>query len=283
MAKRLSQLFDLIENSKDCVVFTIKPETSPLDLVRLGGFEGHECMFRMSKNPRTTCITIFRDGDEPYHMSYGSSTDMVEEDRRKVRDLVMECVALDYGITFGADVMRDNSTFRYWVEKTSGERDLDSPREFELIKAPGGDCSLFVNGQHILKTNVSHLDRWLNEKDILLVKNSYEEPAGNGCTITRGQFKRLDTPMREEPLEKPRESSMSFSDAIDKALDSFMKKHGWQGLGAEEGIREFVRYAKSDLEPSLDDLMAEAKGKAVKKNAGRIEQEKPHKSKEPER
>ena len=83
--KRLCDLVNLEENSRSCVLLTLKEGTSPLDLVRLGGFEGHECMFRMSKDPRTTCITVFRDGDEPYHIEYGASTTLVDEDRRKVR------------------------------------------------------------------------------------------------------------------------------------------------------------------------------------------------------
>ena len=272
MTKRLAMLFNLIENNKDCAVFTIKPEASPLDLVKLGGFEGHEVMFRVSKNPSTICITVFRDGDEPYHMSYGSSSTLVGEARRKVRELVMEMVNLDYGIVTGGSTARLHSSFNRLVEDTSGPRDLNSVREFELIKTPGGDCSLFVNGQHITHVHINDLDQWLMEKNILMAKDSFEEPSGNGCTIIRGEFKHPETLHQESkedimPVELP-ENNGAFATALDKCFDEFLGKTGWQGLDAPS-IAEFVRFAKQHVEPSLDDLMNEAKEKSNERNASR--------------
>ena len=379
MTKRLCELFQIESNTKDCVVFTLKPETSPLDLVKLGGFEGHECMLRMSKNRDTTCITVFRDGDEPYHMNYGSSTTLVGEDRRKVRDLIMEMANLDFGIVTGGRGVRSGSDFDRLVERTSGPRDLDSLREFELIKTPAGDGSLFVNNQHVAHVCVRDIDQWLAERNIAMLRGSYEQPSGNGCTIVKGEFRRMETERRigviqngvvypgmsaqgliykdEAAFEKgegicyvpeygldpdaatvsggflvdecetytysdivracegneeaarqvfarldwqhpetlyreslddfmpeapssPQVDARVFSDALDKAFNSFLAKTGWRGLDAATAVGEFVRFAKQDLEPSLDDLMTNARVKAAERNGERSETREPRKTPE---
>ena len=55
MTKRLCELFQIESNTKDCVVFTIKPDTSPLDLVKLAGFEGHESIGSFTICPFSDC------------------------------------------------------------------------------------------------------------------------------------------------------------------------------------------------------------------------------------
>lgn len=277
MNKRLCQLFQLESNTKDCAVFIRKPEVSPLDLVKLGGFEGHEVMLRISKDPSTICITVFRDGDEPYHMSYGSSTTLVGEARRKVRDLVMEMANLDFGIVTGGRGVRAKSSFERLVEMTSGPRDLNTLREFELIKTPAGDGSLFVNDQHITHIRERDLEDWLDEKGIRMVRSTYEEPSGNGCTVVKGTFEqRFDGLVKDaEALQEP---AKSFSEAIDEAVEIFMTKGGWQGLSPEQSVQEFARFMKQIAEPSLDEMMDKAKEKAEARNADRPSRTKEGKS-----
>ena len=181
MGRRLSSMVELIENNRDCAVFAVKEGTSSLDLVKLGGFEGHECMFRMSKDPNTTCITVFRDGDEPYHMTYGSSTTVVPEDRRKVRDLIMECVGVDFGIFTRGEHHR-GWDYDEMVEATTGHRDLDSEREIE-IQCSGGRCSLFVNRQPVGHVRQDRLGRWLAERGAVLDGWDGGEPFASGTVM----------------------------------------------------------------------------------------------------
>ena len=217
MRKRLCELVELIENNKDCAVFTVKQETSPLDLVKLGGFEGHECMFRMSKDPRTTCITVFRDGDEPYHMSYGSSTTLVTEDRRKVRDLITECVNLDFGI-FTRGEWHKGYTFEQLVATTLGERDVHSPKQYELQRG-SGYCSLFVNGQHISNISNGQLDEWLSDRGVKLC------PDGIRGSIEVGHIVRADAPQQDmEP---------SLDDALGKAKEKAAERNAARPDGAK--------------------------------------------------
>ncbi len=277
MNKRLADLVQLESNTKDCAVFTMKPETSPMDLVKLGGFEGHECMFRMSKDPNTTCITVFRDGDEPYHMNYGSSTTLVSEDRRKVRGLIMECVNLDFGI-FTHGEWHNGKTFDQLVAETLGDRDAHSPKKYELQR--GRDrYSLFVNDQHIVVTEPADFESWLEDRGLALEISSTR--TDGLCPVDYGKMIRADAPDRAQ-AEAHIEAS-AFGEALDKALDSFLGKTGWQGLDAPSIVVEFVRFAKQDMEPSLDDLKNEAKEKARTRNAGRADEAKDRKSREPER
>ena len=115
-----------------------------------------------------------------------------------------------------------------------------------------------------------------------MVKNAYEQPTGNGCTIVRGTFeRRSDEPARD--AEASQEPATSYSDALDKALDSFLGKTGWQGLDAPSIVVEFVRFAKQEMEPSLADLKNEAKEKSRIRNAERPDQSKDRKPQDKER
>lgn len=262
--KRLCDLVNLEENNRSCVVLTVKPETSPLDLVRLGGFEGHECMFRMSKDPRTTCITVFYDGGEPVHMSYGSSNTLVGEALRSVRDQVMECVNLDFGIyTHGGH----ESVFDSLARETSGPRDLDSRRSLVLKRTPSY-ASLFVNDQHIDNILTEDLETWLADRNAcLFVRNT--EKAGN-VEIDYGTVVRVFEPeleKREPPSEQER-----FERAVDGAVSEFLGKRDWHRLDPPGIVVEFAEFAKGrgiDRGASLDDAMGKGKQKAAERNAER--------------
>ena len=268
--KRLCDLVNLEENSRSCVVLTVKPETSPLDLVKLGGFEGHECMFRVSKDPRTICITVFRDGDEPYHMNYGSSNTLAGEDRLKVRNLVMECVNLDYGI---ATHPFNESRFNKLVEATMGERTLNSKRAFTL-KQTHSYASLFVNDQHIDNIPSEHLDTWLAERNIRLEVLDVER-SGN-VDVTKGYMRRAVVLENLHDIDAPAAKPLSDQERYEKALDeagrAFLAEGGWQGKDAAGVVQAFAEFAKKrglEVEPSLDDAVSKAKKRAHEQNANR--------------
>lgn len=280
MSKRLCDMVQLESNTKDCAVFTVKPETSPLDLIKLGGFEGHECMFRISKDPNTVCITVFRDGDEPYHMNYGSSTTLVSEDRRKVRDLITECVNLDFGIFTNGG----RGDFSQLVEATLGDRDSSSPKNYELQRARDR-YSLFVNGQHIVVTEPDKFEPWLEDRGLALEASSTR--TSGLCPVDFGKMIRVDVPEQANAIEsvqtEPSAEIAPFAATLDKLFDEFLGKTGWQGMDTPSAVCEFVRYAKNRMEPSLDDLVGKAKDKAQAQNANRPSQGKSRKSPEAER
>lgn len=189
MEKRLCDLCELVENNKYGAVLAVKEDTQPFDLIRLGGFDGDERMFRMSKDPDTVSITVFRDGRPPYTMSYGASNSLVTQSEKRVRNQVMECVNLDFGIF--TDRPFGGKDFDLLVGETCGERTLDSPRHFELQHG-AGYFSLFVNGQHIALIDKGKLESWLDERNIRL-----DITRSNGRTDW-GTMRRRDVPIREE-------------------------------------------------------------------------------------
>lgn len=268
--KRLCDLVNLEENSRSCVVLTMKPETKPLDLIRLGGFDGSETMFRMTKDPHTTSISVFRDGQPPYHMNYGSSNTLVEEGCRKVRNLVMECVNLDFGIPTHEPIIM--SSFDVMVDKTSGERNLDSPRHFELKRA-SSYSSLFVNEQHIANIPHEQLNTWLAERNIRLEILDVEHKGS--VDVKKGNMCRAFAPEQQQGIEAPAEPSGAqerYERAIDEAGKAFLVEGGWQGKDAAGVVQAFAEFAKKRgiaADHSLDDTAGKAKEKAAERNANR--------------
>lgn len=189
MEKRLCDLVQLVENNHSCAILEVKPDTKPFDLIRLGGFNGDETMFRVSKDPDTISVTIFREGEKPFSMSYGGSVTLVSENEKTMRRLILECVNLDYGIF--TDRPYGGMDFDMLVEETSGERTLDSPRRFDLRRG-GADCSLFVNDQHIALIDKDKLETWLGDRNIQM------EVINEGRWGDVGYLHRFAKPEQEE-------------------------------------------------------------------------------------
>ena len=279
MEKRLSDLVEIAENNKDCVVLKVKDDVKPIDLVRLGGFDGTETMFRVTKGSNQSTITIFRDGSRPESIEVGSTTSRLSGSMRKARHEILECVGLDFGI-FTRGEWHNGHNFDEMVKMTSGSRDLDSPRKFELYRA-GGSCSLFVNNMHIGHVDYKNLDEWLAERNIRL---EIQDTKGFGSDRTSiGTMVRVSVPeqagrdkVRQEIAHaEPQAEAPTFGEVIDKAYEKFLTKTGWRGIESPDAIvAEFVRFAKQDMSPSLDGLLSEAKIQAAEKNARRSEQAK---------
>lgn len=158
MHKKLADLVRVTENDHDCVILEVKPDTSPGDLCALG-FNGNEISFRVPKDPHAINVTCFSHGQNPYTIQGGARETILPTSMRRMLDMVLECVNLDYGIaTSGEPPM--GQTFTEMVESTTGERTVWSPREYELRR---GDecCALLVNGQLVTTQENGELERWL--------------------------------------------------------------------------------------------------------------------------
>lgn len=83
-----------------------------------------------------------------------------------------------------------------------------------------------------------------------------------------GIFMRAHAPERADLAQaEPRMEAEVFSATIDKRLDEFLGKTGWQSMDPPSIVAEFVRFAKSRMEPSLDDLASEARARKARKDA----------------
>ncbi len=192
MIKRLCDLVALEENNKECALLKVKDDVKPIDLIRLGGFDGTETMFRVTKGSNHSTITIFRSEGRPESIEVGSTTSRLSDSMRKARTEILECVGLDFGI-FTRGEWHNGYNFDQMVDMTSGPRDLDSPRRFELYRT-GGSCSLFVNNMHIAHVDYKNLDEWLADRNIRI---EIQETKGFGADRTSvGKMVRASTPER---------------------------------------------------------------------------------------
>lgn len=222
MKKRLCDLVALEDNSKDCVLLKVKDDVRPIDLIRLG-FSGTETLFRVTKGNTQSTITMFHDRGRPESLEIGHSTSQVSGSMRKARTAILECVGLDFGI-FTRGEWHNGHTFDEMVQMTSGPRDLDSPRKFELYRA-GGSCSLFVNNMRIGHIDYKNLDEWLAERNIRI---DIQETKGFGADRTSvGTMVRASTPERigeiRDGLVYPARSGQGL---VYKNNDAFEKKEG---------------------------------------------------------
>ena len=279
--KRLCDLVNLEENSRDCVILTVKPEVKPMDLIRLGGFDGTETMFRVSKEQSSATISVFREGQPAYHMERGTVNTRVSSERNVVRDLVAECVNLDFGVfTHGAVSMPE---FDSLAGKTSGQRDLNSPRHI-TVQRVRDYAALLVNHQFIGGFEDGSLERWLAERNARMDVREVEHRSG--VDIETGYLDRVYIPELNEidkPLGEPLSDQDRFDQAIDETLGAFLNKTGWKDLDATAAVKEFARFAKQEspfFNQSLESAMETAKGRAAEKNANRPD--KGHTRKAPE-
>ena len=267
--KRLCDLVEVRDNLVRSVELHVKPGTTPEDLIQLGGFEGNERKFRISKAPRQTSVTVIRDGDEPYRMDYGVVTAPVSEGREKIRDLVLECVNLDFGIyTHGGPAV-----WAAFVDKTTGPRNLDSHRRYTLRRYPERS-SLYVNNQLVAPSIPNDkLGAWLGEHNIRLEATDVEHR--REMIMEYGNAHRAYVPERDQMIEsisKALSEQDRFDQAIDEALGAFLNKTGWKDLDATAAVKEFARFAKQAspfFNQSLESAMEKAKVRAAEKNASR--------------
>lgn len=284
MEKRLCDLVQLVENNHACAILEVKPDTKPFDLIRLGGFNGDETMFRVSKDPDSISVTIFREGEKPFSMSYGGGTTLVPENVKTMRRLILECVNLDYGIF--TNTPYGDKDFDMLVKETSGERTLDSPRRFDLRRG-GADCSLFVNDQHIALIDKDKLETWLEDRNIQM------ELIDEGKWGDLGYLHRLTKPEQEEQvithtviarfgttalvftgLENPEPYVVAQNYDKERGDWSAGSYHtnlaaAWEEAGGEPAKQK---------EKQLDELAKEAKERASEKNAERVTADKAKKA-----
>ena len=281
--KRLCDLVEVRDNLVRSVELHVKPGTTPEDLIQLGGFEGNERKFRISKAPRQTSVTVFRDGGEPYRMDHGAITTPVSGDREKIRNLVLECAHLDFGIyTHGGPAV-----WGVFVKLTTGRRDLDSPRRYTLRSYPEYS-SLYMNNQLVAR-NIPNdkLGAWLGERNIRLEATDVEHRSE--MTMEYGNAHRAHVPERDQMIESIGNALSEqdrFDQAIDETLGAFLNKTGWKDLDATAAVKEFARFAKQEspfFNQSLESAMEAAKGRAAEKNASRPDKDRTRKAPEQDR
>lgn len=99
--KKLYDLVDLVENNRECVILKVKDDTDPLELIKLGYFDGNETMFRVTKGDEHTA-TIFKSGSKAFswHWGLGGHT-LVSDKTQKAQTIIVNTILDDFGISLG--------------------------------------------------------------------------------------------------------------------------------------------------------------------------------------
>lgn len=196
MRKRLCDLVTVDENNLDCVVLSVKFDTKPIDLINLGGFDGRETMFRVSKDPDSISVTVFKEDEKPFSFDIGSrGSTVLNNEMRKVRELILECVHLDFGI-YTHGTTGTNKSFRDLVGETLGPRNLDSERRYKINwRTDGGYASVFVNNQHVCRVPYDDVERWKVDRNIVTIQ---DWSRAENRMVEYGKMER-----RERTLERP--------------------------------------------------------------------------------
>ena len=99
--KRLYDLVDLVEDNEECVIVKVKENIEPLELIKMGCFDGNETMFRVTKGDDHTA-TIFRDGGKvfSFHWGIGGYT-LVSDSTNRLKRLLVDTIENDFGISLG--------------------------------------------------------------------------------------------------------------------------------------------------------------------------------------
>lgn len=95
----MTKLFDIVkivENNEECVVLEVIG--NPLDLIKIGYFDGDETMFRLTKGGNHIC-TVWRKSGGSYSWEWGiSGSTIVSDKMSRQGTLIQECIEDDLEI-----------------------------------------------------------------------------------------------------------------------------------------------------------------------------------------
>ena len=95
----MNKLFDIVkivENNMECVVLEVTGK--PLDLIKIGYFDGNETMMRLTKGGHHTCTVWTKNGGS-YSWEWGTNgSTMVSDKMSRQGRLIQECIEDDFEI-----------------------------------------------------------------------------------------------------------------------------------------------------------------------------------------
>lgn len=113
--KRLSDIVKIVENNKECVVLEVVGK--PLDLIKIGYFDGNETMMRLTKGGNHTCTVWTKNGGSySWEWGIGGNTLVSDKMTRQGR-LIQECIEDDFEICIQGTPEAINRTLHTSVEE----------------------------------------------------------------------------------------------------------------------------------------------------------------------
>lgn len=94
--KKLFDIAKIVENNEECVVLEVTG--TPMDLIKLGYFDGDETMMRLTKGGNHIC-TVWRKNGGSYSWEWGiSGSTIVSDKMNRQGTLIQECIEDDFEI-----------------------------------------------------------------------------------------------------------------------------------------------------------------------------------------
>ncbi len=176
MAKLVNYV-KIVENNEECVILEVVG--TPLDLIRLGCFNGDEKLLRLTKGKKHTCTVWKADGTN-YSWFWGAGGHTLVSDQMAKRGrLIQECIEQDFEIYIGDNKRK--------VQETLHIRFLDDVKhthhEIELMYFHSDDVCCHIDGEYFkhFKSVDDGIRHFQNRGYIVCYKKS--ETAVTGCTV----------------------------------------------------------------------------------------------------
>ena len=118
--KRLSDIVKIVENNQRCVVLEVTG--TPLDLIKIGCFDGDETMFRLTKGGNHTC-TVWRNSGSSFSWEWGiSGSTIVSNKTSEQGRLIQECIEDDFEICINGPIEAINKTLHTSMEEIKHQK-----------------------------------------------------------------------------------------------------------------------------------------------------------------
>lgn len=184
MAKKLVNLVKIVENNEECVILEVIG--TPLDLIRLGYFNGNEKMFRLTKGDKHTC-TVWKENGESFSWfwGYGGHT-LVCDQTEKQGKLIQECIEQDFEIYIGSNKRNIQATLH--IQSLADVK--HSAHEMKLMYFRTNDVCCHIDGEYFrhFKSVEDGIEHFENRG--YSVFHMKDETAVTGCKVKHYNIER---------------------------------------------------------------------------------------------
>ena len=183
--KRLVDLVKIIENNTECVILEVVAE--PIELIKLGCFDGNETMFRLTKGADHTCTVWSKQGNTCSWYWGRSGHTLVSDKLRKMGKLIQECIEQDFEIYIGTNEDLIQNTLH--IKSVDDVAHIQHTIKLMYWKA-NGEVTCHIDGEFFAHfKNIYKAIRHFEQRHYV-IRNIDKYTAQTGCTVEVYEIKR---------------------------------------------------------------------------------------------